>query len=364
SLEMQHARQWWEGLGSRRRFVMIVSSLGFVVALIGLLYGMGAMTASYVPLGADLPASEAGNVLTTLREAHIPFRLEAGGSRIEVPAADHDAALVLIARRSAPAPRSYAETRQDELQSLIDNTLGPHKAVVLVSAELSADKEETQTTSNGVATTLTEELNGARAAASAGSGLIPPAGGRYVHATAVKTSQPSHTVRRIVRGPGRVERLAVSALIDSTVPPGEVAAIKQALEAAISASPKDPSRTVSVAQVPFDRSAEEGAARAVSEEEALRLLQIVLPLVLMAGCLLLMARALRRQNPFAAGALGLDPVEVLPAGLPGGSGASRSGGALEAGFDADLESLKRLSRSHPQTVAMLLKNWIREEYRP
>ncbi len=61
---MQHARQWWEGLGSRRRFVMIVSSLGFVVALIGLLYGMGAMTASYVPLGADLPASEAGNVLT------------------------------------------------------------------------------------------------------------------------------------------------------------------------------------------------------------------------------------------------------------------------------------------------------------
>ncbi|HZT43302.1 MAG TPA: flagellar M-ring protein FliF C-terminal domain-containing protein [Chthonomonadaceae bacterium] len=362
---MQHTRQWWEGLGIRRRISLIVLSLGFVAALIGFLYV--ARTPSYIPLCANLSAAETDRILGTLREAHIPFRVEEGGSRIDVPANVHDEALVRITRLSAPQEKPFAEAKRDELQSLIDNTIGPHKAVVLVNAELSEDKEETQTSTTGVATTLTEETNGAAArragAASTGS-LIPSTGGRYVHATAVKTSQPSHTVRHIVRGPGRIERLTVSALIDTSVPRNQVLTIKEALEAAIAANPGDPhpTRTVAVAQVPFDHSAEDSAATTALVDNILGFLRIGLPLALMVGCLLMMTRVLRQQAPFALGALRLDTDGGAHAGLPGGSGGARSGDVIDASFEADLQNLQYLSRSHPETVAMLLKSWIREEY--
>ncbi len=328
--------------------------------------------------------------------------------------------------------RALAQAKRTELQSLLDNTIGPHKAVVIVNPELNFDQEDVQTstTEAGAVTATssqTEELNGqgttkggspganANTAgapnnsplANLGAAGVPTyattndSNGHYKNETVTKTSEPSHVIKHIVKAPGRIEKLTVSALVDSKVPPEQVASIQKTLETAIAVDPTDTtaSRRVSVAQVPFDRTAEDAETKAAAiargAENSARLISIAVPLALMMVCFFLLARALKKPAPLVRGgqlalagagagfggsggpgmtlALAADgtPIpgqtigaaldeESGPIGLSSG-GEPRTFAVIEEAFDSNLESILHMAHSKPETVAQLVKGWIVDE---
>ncbi len=81
---IQRARELWEGLGRQNQIVLVVSSLGVLIALIGFI--AWASTPEYVPLFSNLSAQDANAISDKLKEGNIPFRLQQGGTAIEVPA--------------------------------------------------------------------------------------------------------------------------------------------------------------------------------------------------------------------------------------------------------------------------------------
>ena len=330
---------------------------------------------------------------------------------------------------------SLAQAKRSELQSLLDTTIGPHKAVVLVNVELNSDTEAIEKTNYEPGAVISQQsdnevLNGqgvvrgnALGTGANVAGIPNPAGGgaaptiptyassnatdgKYTHDTVVKNLQPSLTHTNITKAPGRVEKLTVSALVDTKVPAAQVASITEVLKTAIGfdASDVNHTRSVTVAQVPFDRSAEDAeskaSAAARSSENTARMVSIFVPLGLMALCLFLLARALRKprvelaggQLALAGGGTGMGysldgsgqmmyapdgtPLEGLPMGGEYNSldengqiiGLSRSSGpktyeVISENFDANLESILHLTKSKPETVALLIASWISEDVR-
>ncbi|MCS6777757.1 MAG: flagellar basal-body MS-ring/collar protein FliF [Chloroherpetonaceae bacterium] len=315
--------------------------------------------------------------------------------------------------------KAFAREKRAELQAFLDSMLGRGKSVVLVNAELNFDKqtEESVVPEAGVAankTVSTETMTGA------GSITAPPAGatanvnaapniptyqvnnqdanGEYRREETTTSYQVGQTRRVTTRAPMRVEKLTVSAMIDSSLKgpdgqPVDLAAIKKMLETYVGVTANDPTRVVTVEQFPFDRSAEieaeKVAAQARRSEVLSRIFSIAIPLALMLICFLLLARALKRAVPAPAGQLALAGGGALPPGsyalegalpaqataegepgtaegpeaigLPTGAGTPRTFDVIEEAFDAHLESILHLARSKPEMVAALLKTWVSEE---
>ncbi len=165
---------------------------------------------------------------------------------------------------------------------MLDNTFGPHKTVVTVTAELNFDqihKDETDhpVTPGGAAGTIVstrtseENYSGAGAppavggVAGSGSNLNAPSyqtggaagsgGGKYTKTDTTENHETnvSHTVTNVA--PGAVRKESVAALIDTSVPADSLPKIKDIIASAILAQPGDPSRFVSVQQIAFDTSA-------------------------------------------------------------------------------------------------------------
>lgn len=312
-----------------------------------------------------------------------------------------------------------------QLQSLLDSTLGPRKASVICNYESTADQEQTKKTivEPGAVISKTsqeEDLKGRGSMQGAAPGAGANVGGVAAGATrtpgyvgtndsdgsfkstsTTSTSQPSITETVITRPEGRLEKLTISALIDTSVSQQDANKIADILKNHIGYTPNDPSRSVTVSQIPFDRSAEEteakAAAAARSAENTANMVKVLAPLALMLFCLFLLARALRKhrpvpvESPFAlAGAEG-----GMPLALPGGTLAYGPDGlplsgqtvgealttvdehgniiaitpdsgpkmfeVIEEAFDAHLESITHLAKTKPETVAALIKSWMVEE---
>ncbi len=326
--------------------------------------------------------------------------------------------------------QTVAKAKRDELQALLDRTLGPDKAYVLVNAELNADAVNTESTTvePGVVTektSSTEKATGAGGGAPAGvPGVtsntgIPTydanaKGGQPGNALVEKTSQvqmPSVKKETRVQGAGRIEKLTVSALVDTSVKPEQIEAIKTTLQTAIGGGADDKTRLVTVSQVAFDRTAEEkeqkAAEAAARADSTSRMLSVGVPLVLMTAFFLILARAFKRTqraaelaaNPQLAlagaggmGAYGEGAMYALPDGsmapvaldeegnpLPGqtvemviggesrvmgiahGSDDPRTYEIIEQAFDSQMESIQHLIKTKPEMVAALLKGWTVDE---
>ena len=310
-----------------------------------------------------------------------------------------------------------SQAKSAELQSVLDQTIGPNKARVLANVELNPDRKTSEVTNvtPGVVTekhTETEKMQGAPgdAAPPVGATANTPAiptydakaangAGSMLHEVATSTMTPTITKDNIVTAPGRIEKLTVSALVDTRVPADQLDAIKQTLTTAIGATPGDATRVVTVAQVPFDHTADEEAAKEASaarnSENMTRMLASLVPLALMAISLFLLYRALRKPEPRFAGQLALagmgadgemmalepgmmaydsdgnplpgQTVDSLlnPAinaiGISSASGDPRTFEIIEEAFDSQLESVQHLVKSKPETVAALIKSWTSED---
>lgn len=328
--------------------------------------------------------------------------------------------------------RAYEEALAHDLKSQIRAAVGPNKFSVIVRAALNLDSQreerhevtpgaprakETYTEKYARPTTaaLPVPRQPVGMAANATGPATPPTyatpppsneeNQNYTGERLVTTMDNTVVDTHTVKAPGEIKSLSVAVLLDKSVPPETLQAIKRTIETAVEADPTNPAnnRRVSVETIAFDKTAqqqqEKQAAAAERAERINQLLSYGVPIGLMLLMLFILARSLRRTLPremlamsgaqrpalAAAGAAGggLD-VTVGEEVAPGMSvaealeGSRSSGGissviplskgekvhtfeVIEEAFDANLESILHLAKSKPETIAMLLKSWMAED---
>src|SRR5262249_38670957 len=63
-------------------------------------------TPEYVPLFSGLSAQDSNSITEKLKESGVPYRLQAGGTAIEVPASQHDELLIKLIGQGLPTQSS------------------------------------------------------------------------------------------------------------------------------------------------------------------------------------------------------------------------------------------------------------------
>ncbi len=255
--------------------------------------------------------------------------------------------------------RAYASELRAELQSALDRVVGKGNAIVLAHPEMNYDTETVKRTvpEAGVPTSKTTDvekftgeggLNRSAVGATAnanGTANAPTnapgtpnyvssnnTDGAYEHEQNTTTYAAGQSETVTNKAPMRLERLTVSAMIDSNVKLSDgkavdVTTIKQVLENHIAAAGNAADRSVSVVLFPFNRSeelaADKAADIAAAAERMQRTLTIAVPLVLMVVCFLLLSRAMKKSGMILAP--GGEQLALAGAGI-GGAGLLSAGG--------------------------------------
>ena len=162
----------------------------------------------------------------------------------------------------------YANQLETGIDAMLARTLGPDKAHVQVNADLNLDqatRDELTYAKKGVPLTRrtdTETLKGSGGGGATGTagagGNIPAYAGaaagngksNYRHTTTDETLGVAKVVTRTKVAPGQVKRLSVALMVDKSVPPAQVAALKSAVSNAAGLIPGR-GDTLSVSQVAF-----------------------------------------------------------------------------------------------------------------
>ena len=175
-----------------------------------------------------------------------------------------------------------SEIARKNIQDLLDRTVGLHKAIVTVHAELNLDQTSTDSVQHtpqpgqkvGLPVsvrTKEEDYSGGAGAApvggavGTGSNLNVPSyntngggsgGGKYAN-TDTTTNYDNDVTRTLTKvAPGSIKKETVTALVDTSVPADTVAKLKDSIATAIGATPGDATRFVTVQQFAFDTSAQ------------------------------------------------------------------------------------------------------------
>src|SRR4051794_23517002 len=177
-----------------------------------------------------------------------------------------DGQMAATAKQAAEA--RYSQTMESNLNALLLQTLGPGKAQVQVNADLNADRTTLQKLTyakKGIPLATqreTETLKGAGTAGAGGAagtatntvpsyaGAAGGAGSNCKHTTGQTQFGVGKQVTKTQVAPGAVNRMNVSVLLDSSVPPKSVAAIRQAVASAAGITPGRQDK-LSVTQVAF-----------------------------------------------------------------------------------------------------------------
>lgn len=310
----------------------------------------------------------------------------------------------------------YSEQVRTKVQNLLDNTLGPRKALVTVNAELNFDQTQTisdeHTPAPGLRTGLplsvqddSETYQGAGAppvggAAGSASNLGPTtyaaggsgSSGNYKQSKTV-TNYQNNTIHKVTQtAPGGVNKLSVAALIDTSVPAADVPKIQSIIATAIGAAPGDAARLVTVQQMTFDTSlqkAQEAQVRTLASQQLWsNLARAAAVIVVIAVLLFMMMRSTRRpvepQLALAGGGanIGLlegtpdrelenileerplsieDVLSEMPEPEPRRNPHRRmQAPRIDEQQDLKLESIQNMVNTHPDSVALLLKGWMDE----
>ncbi|MBC7528203.1 MAG: flagellar M-ring protein FliF [Chthonomonadaceae bacterium] len=325
---------------------------------------------------------------------------------------------------------ALAKQKRDELQNMLDRTLGQGKSVLNVNVELNTDQTDTEKTIVETGAVVSKETATDKVI---GTGAAPPTGSPGLGANTTATGTPTYdgnnkggkpgeanvervstqsvpsTTKTVTKGgSGKIERMTVSAMVDTSIKPEQVAGIKEILLSSIGGKPEDKERLVTVTQIAFDRSAAENerkAAEASARAESMsKTLSIAVPLVLMTAFFLMLARAFKRTQQAAmlasnpqlalagAGGMGMGGMYALPDGsmsslildangnpMPGqmvdsllsaehravgvanGSDDPHTYEIIEQAFDSQMESIQHMVKTKPEMVAALLKGWTVDE---
>jgi flagellar M-ring protein FliF len=277
----------------------------------------------------------------------------------------------------------YAQQQEANLNAMLAQTLGPGKAQVQVNADLNmnqATQDQLKYDKKGVPLQQTNEQEtltgggGAGGAAGASSNTIPSfagggggSGSNYNRKSSTTQFGVNKTITHAKIAPGAVNRQSVSLLLDKSVPPAEVAQLKQAVQnaAGVNTTRGD---TLSVAQVAFVKPPAPKKASPVAG--ALGFAKYILAGLGLLAFLFFVARHLRRREDQRL--LG-EPVWLREIDAP------TTVAALERGVGTDLDDpvgrrgrpapeqnavrgeLEELVDREPERVAQQVRAWMNED---
>src|SRR6185437_1173487 len=187
------------------------------------------------------------------------------------------------------AEQRYDQTTQANLEAMLAQTLGPGKAQVLVYANMNVDQASTKSLE-----TLSGNGSGAAATGTANLPAAAQSGGKsnYKKETSTQQNGVSKTVTHTTVAPGTVESQHVSVLLDHSVTPASVPAIKEAVTNAAGINTKR-GDTISIGQIAF---AKGGAAGAPASTSPLSYAKYLLLAIAAAIFLFFTTRSLRKRE--------------------------------------------------------------------
>ena len=278
------------------------------------------------------------------------------------------------------AEQRYDQTTQANLAAMLAQTLGTGKAQVLVYANMNVDQATKESLEYGKAGTPLQQTksletlsgNGSSAAAT-GTANLPAAaqnGGKsnYKKETSTQQNGVSKTVTHTTVAPGTVESQHVSVLLDHSVTPASVPAIKEAVTNAAGINTKR-GDTISIGQIAF---AKGGAAGAPASSSPLSYAKYLLLAIAAAIFLFFTTRSLRKREqetiPEPRWLRELEaPVRLSeleremasrPSELTASAGNGNGNGAR--GGDDIRRQVEQLADSDPDRVAQQVRSWIQE----
>jgi flagellar M-ring protein FliF len=293
------------------------------------------------------------------------------------------------------------EEYRSKLQSMLDKVLGPGNSTVQVTATLDFDNTTTTTTDYtadpaGIpalsSSTTSEKYTGAGAGGGVPTGgVVGPDGemetgtttgtgsgdGSYENSSTTQDNALDKTVEQRVSSPGAVSTLNVGVALDqnATTLAGINANDIQKMVAATAGINKARGDTISISEVPFDRTAEQSAADELAAADAADAkaakqqlyrnigLGVLVALMLLGAVLTARRRAKKRDQAteYLVETLRADQEQKftatqvidLPVELPGGESDDPRGQQLQTEIDD-------LIARQPDDVAALLRGWLAE----
>lgn len=280
------------------------------------------------------------------------------------------------------AEQRYAAQISAQVNSMLVGTLGENKAQARVRVDLSLDettidKVTYAKTGTPLETSKDEEtLQSSGGTAGTGKSTVPTYGGS---ASGSGTSKYSKTADRTSFGvdrtvehtevtPGKVERIDVALLVDSSVPEESVTALSASV-ASLAGVQKDRGDTLAVSRVEFAKAEETDAqAAAASGSMITTVLGLAKPIGLGLGIaifLFFMQRTLRRRESDSV----LEPtwlreieqtvpLQALERGTPARSlPAHDPAGEQREALRGEVESI---ARTQPEQIASQMSTWMKE----
>jgi flagellar M-ring protein FliF len=318
---------------------------------------------------------DANNVSITDSTGQLLWPTSAGGAT--------DGQLVATQKQAAEA--RYAQSMESNLNAMLAQTLGPGKAQVQVNADLNADHTTLQKLTyakKGVPLTTQKETESLKGGGTAGGGgaagtaanTVPSyagaaggAGSNYKHTTGQTQFGVDKQISHTDVAPGAVNKMNVSLVVDSSVPPKSVAAIRSAVAAAAGVNTTRGDR-MAVSQVAFAKPPV--AAKKPATAMALGFAKYIAAGLGLVAFLFFVTRHLRRREDQAL--LG-EPVWLREIEAP------TSLAELERGMDPYGEETRALPRARrpeanpvraeleelvdrePERVAHQVRAWMNEE---
>ena len=274
------------------------------------------------------------------------------------------------------AERDYNDQLSAQLNSLLASVLGANKAEARVNADLSLDQKQIDQTTYQKGTpssvqtdneTLQSKGGGATTPSGTGSN-IPTYGStgssngtsNYKHVTSTTQYGTDKTESTTIVAPGTINKLSVALLIDSSVPAGQVNALKQAIASAagISTARGD---TLAVSRIKFAAPAAATAAKK-GLPIPMGVAKIAGAIVAAAIFLFFMRRNLRRRETESLSAEpswlreieGARRIAEIEAGRP------RPPDEQEVQRKVLHQEIETLAQDQPEQLAAQVGDWVRE----
>jgi flagellar M-ring protein FliF len=314
---------------------------------------------------------------------------------------------VALSANQLEAQRNYERDLERRVQSMLENVLGPDKAVVRISAFMNWDQIQTQNETylpadQGSVLRSSRELTETYSGSSDTAGGIPGTasnipdaavsyqtdisgtnGSGYLRTDITNNFEVSKSVSQITAATGRVERLSVSVMVDNITETVRLNAIEQAT---IAAAGIDQARgdVLTVNSIEFNRTLqteqETAMVEAQQREFYLQLAQwgaIGLALIALFFVVRAMQRTLRpvpvavekgapEEDPRTAllqqmkerGELSAEEIEGLGLIGPPKFDSSQKAAAEKAQM---LRQLQLVAKNRPETIAQIVQFWLTED---
>lgn len=309
--------------------------------------------------------------------------------------------------------RNYEQDLQRNVQAMLEQAIGPSKAVVRVNALLNWDQYESNSESYSPgrqgtpavtpvvrsSQQVTETYQGPAGTVPGGvpgaSSNLPPvtaaatpvgasSGVAYQRTENTTNFEVSKNVEHLVKAPGSLQRLSVAVLLDGQPDEATLSNIEKVVQAAVGYD-QDRGDTITISAMPFERPPTEDQDRELTEasqREFYISLAKVGAVVIIALLFFLFLRSVLIKPAFRV----LSPSEALPAGA-GASQIAALASAPTQAFETlppleglpemEAEALQErqplprrnpledqvfeMARSQPQVLAEIIRNWMQED---